>query len=48
MMNIIIKSFLQFHNEIKEECKQNKLQFTNWYILKPVVFTLSAIIIITL
>ncbi len=48
MINIIIKSFLQFHNEIKKECKQNKLQFVNWYILKPVAFTLALIIIITL
>ena len=48
MINIIIKSFLQFHNEIKEECKQHKLQFVNWYILKPVAFTLALIIIITL
>lgn len=48
MINIIIKSFLQFHNEIKEECKQHKLQFINWYILKPFAFTLAAIIIITL
>ena len=48
MINIIIKSFLQFHNEIKEECKKHKLQFVNWYILKPIAFTLALIIIITL
>ena len=47
-MKTLTKSFLQFHNEIKQECKQHKLQFINWYILKPTAFTIALIIIITL
>ena len=47
-MKKLIDSFLVFHNEIKEECKINKVQFFNWYILKPTALVLAIAVWITL
>tara|TARA_B100001029_G_C14934017_1_gene379332 strand:- start:198 stop:374 length:177 start_codon:yes stop_codon:yes gene_type:complete len=35
-INNLIDSFKEFHFYIVELCKENKLAFINWYILKPI------------
>ena len=47
-MKKLVNSFLIFHNEIKEECKINKVQFFNWYILKPTTLFLVVVVWITI